>query len=62
MGYIVRLGLQESREINGIFCLIQSSLKSPEYLHNVINEFLNKPEFEEIEENVEIFNEYVNDI
>jgi secreted Zn-dependent insulinase-like peptidase len=62
LGYIVRLGLQESRDINGVFCLVQSSLRSPEYLHNVINEFLSNPEFEEIEENEEIFMEYVNSV
>lgn len=60
LGYIVRLGLKEDRDINGVFCLVQSSQRSPEYLHNEINEFLAKPEFEEIDE--DLYKEYVNSV
>jgi len=60
LGYIVRLGLREHRGVNGVFCLVQSSERSPEYLHDVINEFLAKPEFENIDN--ETYNEFVKSV
>jgi secreted Zn-dependent insulinase-like peptidase len=60
LGYIVRLGIREHRDVNGVFCLVQSSERSPEYLHDVINEFLAKPEFENI--NDETYNEHVRSV
>lgn len=58
LGYIVRLGLREHRDINGVFCLVQSSVRSPEYLQNVITEFLSNIKWEEFDE--ETYSQYVN--
>lgn len=60
LGYIVRLGLREHRDVKGVFCLVQSSQRSPEYLHDVINQFLENPEFDKIDD--ETYQEYVKSV
>lgn len=60
LGYIVRLGTKEHRDINGVFCLVQSSVKSPEYLQNTINEFFRNIKWEEFD--AETYETFVNSV
>ena len=60
LGYIVRLGAKEHRDVNGLFCLVQSSVKSPEYLQNSINEFFKNVKWEEFDS--ETYETFVNSV
>jgi len=60
LGYIVRLGTKEHRDVNGVFCLVQSSVKSPEYLQNTISEFFRSFKWEEID--AETYETFVNSV
>ena len=60
LGYIVKLGLKEIRDVNGVICIVQSSVKSPEYLQNIISEFFLNLTFEEFDE--ETFKEFVSSV
>lgn len=60
LGYIVRLGTKEHRDVNGVFCLVQSSVKSPEYLQNTISEFFKNFKWEEIDS--ETYDTFVNSV
>jgi len=60
LGYIVRLGNKEIRDVHGVFCLVQSSVKSPEYLHNTISEFFKNINWEEFDD--ETYNTFVNSV
>ncbi len=60
LGYIVRLGTNDHREVNGLFCLVQSSVKSPEYLQKVISEFFKNINWEEFDEDT--YNTFVNSV
>ena len=60
LGYIVKLGLKEIRDVNGVICIVQSSVKSPEYLQNIISEFFLNLTFEEFDD--ETFKEFVSSV
>lgn len=62
LGYIVQCFLREQRKINSIIFLVQSSIQTPEYIRDRINEFLEQNHKRLSELNDEEFEEHRNSL